>query len=77
MTSATNYSIGEQQGDKLHTYTVFGRKVMAHSAACAASFREDRKLGLIYGQVCDANDRSKVYGWEEGSIELGFCVYCG
>lgn len=73
----TGYSINEPQGDKLRVYTVLGRKVLAHSAACADSFREDRKHGLIYPQVCDADDRSKVYNWEAGSRELGFCVYCG
>lgn len=73
----TNFSINEPQGDKLRTFTVNGRKVYAHNATCASSFREDRKHGLIYPPVCDADDRSKVYGWEEGSRELGFCVYCG
>lgn len=67
----------DPEPEKLRTFTVFGRKVMAHSADCAKSFREDRKAGLIYFQVCDADDRSKVYDWETGSRELGFCVYCG
>jgi hypothetical protein len=75
--TTTNYSTNEPQGDKLRTYTVFGRKVRAHSAICADSFRQDRKSGLIYPPVCDADNRSLVYGWEEGSRELGFCVYCG
>ena len=61
----------------LRMFTVLGVKVKAHNAGCAQSFREDRKAGLIYGRVCDADDHSKVYGWEEGSMELGFCVYCG
>lgn len=62
---------------RLRTFTVLGMKVRAHNAGCAQSFREDRKVGLIYGQVCDADDHSKVYGWGQGSRELDFCVYCG
>ena len=73
----TGFSINAPQGDKLRRYTVFGLKVMAHNANCADSFREDRKHGLIYPPVCDADDNSKVYNWETGSVELGFCVYCG
>jgi len=73
----TNFSTNAPQGDKLRRFTVNGIKVMAHNATCASSFREDRKQGLIYPPVCDADDHSKVYSWEYGSKELGFCVYCG
>lgn len=73
----TGFSLGEQMGDKLRVFTVEGIKVMAHDKGCVASFREDRKYGLIYPPVCDADNRNKIYSWMEGSRELGFCVYCG
>lgn len=63
---------------KLPTYTVFGRKVRAHNVDCASSFREDRKLGLIYGSVAtNATDGAPFLSWEQASVELNFCVYCG
>ena len=56
-------------------FTVFGRRVRAHNADCAAGFREDRKHGLIYPSV--ALDGVDVVPWERASVECWFCVYCG
>ena len=41
---------------------------------CRNNFEQDRKLGLIYGQVDIKGIRM---GWEEGSLQAGFCAYCG
>lgn len=58
----------------LKKFTVFGRKVHAHSADCASSFREDRKHGLIYPSY---NVEGTIMSVERASIECDFYVYCG
>ena len=58
----------------LKIYKVFGRKVRAHSALCAAGFRSDRQHGLIYTSY---NVEGTLMSVEKASIECDFCVYCG
>lgn len=68
----SNTNIEAAQGD-WKTRHVFGRKAMFCCDGCAESFREDRKHGLIYGQIYVGD---KLYSWEAGSIVGEFCAYC-
>jgi len=43
---------------------------------CKASYREDRRIGVIYPLVLD-RETGRRYGWEEASELFGFCAYCG
>lgn len=62
----------------LRTYTVNSRKCSAHPE-CIEGFREDRKLGLIYGPHRIIEDDGSIR-WardvEEASFLCGFCAYC-
>ena len=70
----------------MKTFQVLGRKVKAHNALCASSFREDRKHGLIYPAIfvegmnmnpMTAKAGVDYFNREEASMEWDFCVYCG
>lgn len=64
----------------LKKFTVFGRKIKAHNAMCADSFRTDRKCGLIYPsyQLIEADGSlGPIVSVEVASVECDFCAYCG
>lgn len=66
----------------LPIYSVLGRKIRAHSAVCAESFREDRKSGLIYPAILvfdssGPTTNGTITNHEQASVECNFCAYCG
>ena len=60
----------------MKTYKVYGKRFFACGSNCASGFKEDRKAGLIYGAIRDA-DSKEFFNREEASIHFGFCAYCG
>ena len=60
----------------MRTYMYNGVRFRAHDVGCADCFKQDRKLGLFYGSFRD-QDTGEISGWEETSMELDFCAYCG
>jgi len=62
----------------LRIYKLNGERYRAHPE-CRQSFREDRKLGLIYGPYARKDKNGRVHflrGPEEASMKWGMCAYC-
>ena len=62
----------------LRNYTLHGKPYKAHPG-CRQSFREDRKLGLIYGPYVEKDEQGKtrfLKGPEEASVRWNMCAYC-
>ncbi len=51
----------------------------ACDAGCADSYKTDRRMGLIYGQirVYSEDGSYEDCGWNRGSTLAQTCVYCG